>query len=202
MASVHDITHDVPVPFSTQAAASWGFVTRCGRQWLRDDWPDFNYAPERRGVLDQRGRRRSGRPIVADTVRFDNTATVGPVSTDYDPAAATGQGIGLYINGERYIFQLTGGALPPAGTKWTLRTYSGIVRAAAGSAAAGTLAAGTTPTGYTFAPVVRSPGIPGLQVKFTVTEPTATRGHDQPGPDQGAHGAGSVLRDQRVRGHD
>ena len=48
------------------------------------------------------------------------------------------------------------------------------MRAAAGSAAAGTLAAGTTPTGYTFTPVVRSAGHPGLQVKFTVTEPTAT----------------------------
>jgi hypothetical protein len=103
-----------------------------------------------------------------------STAPVGPVSTQYTAASATGTGIGLYINGERYIFQLTGGVLPPAGTKWTLRTYTGIVRAAAGSAAAGTLAAGTTPTGYTYIPQVRSPSIPGLKIKFSVTQPTST----------------------------
>jgi len=128
---------------------------------------------------------------MSEAVGYVNTATVTPVTTSYSPGAATGQGIGLYINGERYIFQLTGGALPAAGTKWTLRTYTGIVRAAAGSAAAGTLAAGTTPTGYSFAPQVRSPAIPGLQIKFTVTTPTSavaatnldlTRVHTVPDP--------------------
>ena len=123
---------------------------------------------------------------LADTVQFSEYRHGGTgVHRITALAAATGQGIGLYINGERYIFQLTGGALPAAGTKWTLRTYSGIVRAAAGNAAAGTLAAGTTPTGYTFTPVVRSPGIPGLEIKFTVTEPTAHGGHHQPGPHGG-----------------
>jgi hypothetical protein len=107
-------------------------------------------------------------------VNFVSTAAVGPVSTQYTAASATGTGIGLYINGERYIFQLTGGVLPPAGTKWTLRTYTGIVKAAAGSADAGTLAAGTTPTGYAYTPQIRSPAIPGLKVKFTVTSPTST----------------------------
>ena len=120
------------------------------------------------------GLPASGRPTWRKPWATSTRPTVTPVTTSYTAGAATGQGIGLYINGERYIFQLTGGALPAAGTKWTLRTYTGIVRAAAGSAAAGTLAAGTTPTGYTFTPQVRSPAIPGLQIKFTVTTPTST----------------------------
>jgi hypothetical protein len=176
-ASLQDVTHDVPVKFNPQAAASWGFVTDAdGSGYV--DWADFNYAPNvaewwisPNGVD---GAGFFGPATLADTVRYVETATPGPVSTQFDPVSSTGVGIGLYINGERYIFQLTGGALPPPGTKWTLRTYSGIVRTAAGNAANGTLAAGTTPTGYSFAPVVRSPGVAGLTVQFTVAQPTGT----------------------------
>ncbi|MBP2648793.1 MAG: hypothetical protein H6Q77_2417, partial [Gemmatimonadetes bacterium] len=157
----------------TQAAASWGFVTDADGDGVVS-WADFNYAPNVAEWWINDVGAPFGPADLADTVRYVSTATVRPVTTAYNPTVATGQGIGLYVNGERYIFQLTGGALPPAGTKWTLRTYTGIVRAAAGNAAAGTLAAGTTPTGYTFIPQVRSPGIPGLQVKFTVTSPVST----------------------------
>jgi hypothetical protein len=106
------------------------------------------------------------------------TPTVGPVSTLYagtgpgtapdlgKPYPATGQGFGLYINGERYIFALTGGALPAAGTVWTLRTYTGRVRAATNPASA-------TPGGYSFTPATRSPVVPGLNVNFSVTQPTS-----------------------------
>ena len=173
MASVEDLSHDVPVKFNTQAAASWGFVTDADGDGVVS-WADFNYAPNVAEWWINDVGAPFGPADLADTVRYVSTATVRPVTTAYNPTVATGQGIGLYVNGERYIFQLTGGALPPAGTKWTLRTYTGIVRAAAGNAAAGTLAAGTTPTGYTFIPQVRSPGIPGLQVKFTVTSPVST----------------------------
>lgn len=170
-ATLTDLTHDVPVPFSPHANASWGFVTDADGDGFIS-WVDFNYPVNVAEWMIDYGL--PGPATLADTVNFVNTAAVGPVSTQYTAASATGTGIGLYVNGERYIFQLTGGVLPPAGTKWTLRTYTGIVRAAAGSAAAGTLAAGTTPTGYTFIPQVRSPAIPGLQIKFTVTQPTST----------------------------
>ena len=108
---------------------------------------------------------------------FVPTVTPGPISIEQavPGALAPSNGFGLYINGERYIFQLTGGVLPPAGTQWTLRTYSGVVRAAAGSAAAGTLPSGTHADRVHLHPaVVRSPAVAGLKVKFTVTAPTST----------------------------
>ena len=48
LASVHDITHDVPVPFSTNAAASWGFVRDGGAASVVPgvvEWSDFNFPP-------------------------------------------------------------------------------------------------------------------------------------------------------------
>ena len=102
------------------------------------------------------------------------TATVTPVSfTLATPGgsqagsafATSGNGFGLYINGQQFIFALTGGALPAAGTKWTLRMYWGVVRA--------TTNPGTTdPSGYTYTPAAASPALPGLKINFTVTQPT------------------------------
>jgi hypothetical protein len=62
-----------------------------------------------------------------------DTPSLVPTSTDgiadgqnfYAGLTQTGQGFGLYVNGERYIFEL--GSLPADGTVWTLRTYSGYV---------------------------------------------------------------------------
>src|SRR6185295_620373 len=86
-----------------------------------------------------------------------------------DPAGqvSTGQGFGLYIAGHFHIFQLTGGTLPAAGTKWTLRSYAGFVTTTKG---VGT----TNPSGYTLAPIVAPPALPGLAVNFNVAEATKT----------------------------
>jgi hypothetical protein len=100
------------------------------------------------------------------------TATVTPVSFTVNPGAeaaanfvTSGNGFGLYINGQQFIFALTGGALPAAGTKWTLRMYWGVVRASSGAAT-------TDPSGYTFTAAPASPALPGLKINFTVAEPT------------------------------
>jgi len=91
-----------------------------------------------------------------------------PVSVAANPAAGTqsGTGFGLYINGERYIFRLTGGTPPASGTKWTLRTYAGIVRST--TATLGSIA----PAGYTYAATDRPPIIPGVDVRFVVGSAT------------------------------
>jgi hypothetical protein len=70
-----------------------------------------------------------GQPFTPDTI-----VTPGPIAFFKDSRAnsaaaapATGAGFGLYVSGIYTMFELTGGAVPAAGTVWTLRTYSGAV---------------------------------------------------------------------------
>jgi hypothetical protein len=175
--SVRDVTHHVPVSFAPDWGASYGFISDADADGTVS-WEDFNYIPGMAAFWVNEVGLPNGPTDPAQAVPMVATPTVGPVSTSYagtgagtapdlgKPYPATGQGFGLAINGERYIFQLTGGALPAAGTVWTLRTYTGRVRAATAPASA-------TPGGYTFVPTTRSPVVPGLKVLFTVTQPTA-----------------------------
>ena len=161
MESVEDLTHHVPVPFKERLQASWGFIPD-GDGDGKIHWEDQFYID---GICVFWFEDIAGCDAAA--VSLTNTAVVTDVSTSFDAAAAspvTGQGFGLYVNGERYIFQLTGGALPAAGTQWTLRTYTGRVDVSAGI--------GTTdPSGYRYRPAAfRSPSIPGLQVRFNFSE--------------------------------
>jgi hypothetical protein len=184
VASVRDVTHHVPVPFAPDLGASYGFITDADGDGAIS-WEDFYFIPGMAQMfIDIAGPPQSayGPTSAAQAVPLTATATIGPVSTRYagtgpgtapdltKPFPATGQGFGLYINGERYIFQITPGVtpatLPAAGTVWTLRTYVGRVRAATAPASA-------APGGYSFAPSTRSPVVPGLKVQFTVTQPTS-----------------------------
>jgi hypothetical protein len=177
VASVRDVTHHVPVLFAPDFGASYGFVTDADGDGAVS-WEDFNFIPGMDQFFIDVAGLPNGPTAPGQAVPLIATPTVGPVSTSYagtgagtapdlgKPYPVTGQGFGLYINGERYIFQLTGGAFPAAGTVWTLRTYTGRVRAA-------TAPASVAPGGYTFAPNTRSPVVPGLKVQFSVTQPTA-----------------------------
>ena len=176
VASVRDITHHLDVPFHGVPQAGWGFVTDNNGNG-KIDWVDFVHTP---GV-EQAVHTFDGAgfcpgleaiPAVAGTPLVQ-TAAVTPVSFTVDPGGAeaaanfvtSGNGFGLYINGQQFIFALTGGALPAAGTKWTLRMYWGVVTA---SADAGT----TNPSGYAYAAAPGSPALPGLKINFSVTAPT------------------------------
>ena len=131
VASVRDVTHHVPVQFAPDVGASYGFVADADGDGIIS-WNDFYFIP---GVAQFWIDLALGTPFgptnPAQAKPLVTSATVTSVSTSYAgaPFPATGQGFGLYINGERYIFQLTGGALPAAGTVWTLRTYTGRVAA-------------------------------------------------------------------------
>ena len=166
--SVRDLTHHLPVNFVPDLQAGYGFVTDASGDG-KITWEDFSWMP---GMalfwINSAGLGGVNGPAdPAEAVPLVPTATVSPVVAGFDEtAAATGSGFGLYINGERYIFQLTGGALPASGTKWTLRTYDGRVTAS-------TNAASFTPSGYRFVPKPRSPVVPGLNVQFNVTRATA-----------------------------
>ncbi|MGH7527439.1 MAG: hypothetical protein ACREMX_12140, partial [Gemmatimonadales bacterium] len=131
---------------------------------------------------------------------------IGPVSTSVateGPAGLppTGTGFGLYINGQQFIFQLTGGTPPADGTKWTLRTYAGRIAAATGAET-------TDPSGYTFTPAIGSPAVPGIKIQFNVASPTTvaaaenddlTRVHTVPDPYYVTSGFEQSTTDKIIR---
>jgi hypothetical protein len=174
VASIRDVTHHVPVRFAPDVGASYGFVADGDGDGVIS-WEDFNFIPgvvafwaENVGSNGPTDPAAPGVPLTpAPAVTSVSTSFTGSNATTLSvPYTATGQGFGLYINGERYIFQLTGGALPPSGTVWTLRTYTGRVSATTNPASA-------APSGYVFtAAPARSPVVPGLKVTFTVSQPT------------------------------
>jgi hypothetical protein len=80
-------------------------------------------------------------------------------------AAARANGFGLYVSGTFTLFELNSATPPAAGTIWTLRTYSGMVRG--GNGAGG----GPTGLGYSFAQTARPFTAVGakVEVAFDVT---------------------------------
>lgn len=173
IASVRDITHNVNVAFNPRPEATYGFVGDANGDGVID-WDDFNFLEEVSQFNDdnigQLGFCAHTDPGDGNRYQLRQNPVIGPVSTDQAQVGApqTGTGFGLYVNGERFIFQLTGGTPPASGTVWTLRTYAGLVRASSGGAT-------TTPGGYTFSAVPRPPLIPGLRVIFSVPARTDTR---------------------------
>jgi hypothetical protein len=172
--SVRDITHHVNVAFNPHPEATYGFVGDANGDGVID-WDDFNFLEEVSQFNDdnigQLGFCAHTDPGDGNRYQLRQNPVIGPVSTAGAPQvgpAQTGVGFGLYVDGERFIFQLTNGTPPASGTVWTLRTYAGLVKASSGAAT-------TTPSGYTFSPVPRPPLIPGLKVIFSVPARTDTR---------------------------
>lgn len=137
---VRDVTHNVDVPFASHAGPSWGFLTTDANGNGVLDWQDFNYIDRAHQVIrnvgggncDAAGGGSWDPGGIFTPVSLVNTPALVPTSTDgMDQAGAaglaqTGTGFGLYVNGERYIFETA--SLPGDGTVWTLRSYSGNVR--------------------------------------------------------------------------
>jgi len=136
---VRDVVHNVDVPFKPTTQSSYGFLTTDGNGNGFLDWQDFNYVDGAVQILRLVGGGNCDAaaggawdPGSAITpVPLSETPTIMPVSTQgltqmgVAGLASTGMGFGLYVNGERYIFEVSD--LPADGTVWTLRTYSGGV---------------------------------------------------------------------------
>lgn len=200
IASVRDLTHNLDVPFDETPAAGWGFV-RDGNGNGTIDWTDFAYVEDQIQVQNHvsfctnSNTGVAGPALVSPSIapegvlpepgngtRLANRATVTPVTASSsrsgpfgNPAIflpATGQGFGLYIAGHYHIFQLTGGALPTAGTRWVLRSYAGRVSASTATRQT------TNPEDYTYSfgtAGFASTALPGLQVSFNITQETGLR---------------------------
>jgi hypothetical protein len=177
VASVKDVTDHVDVPFSPIPQASYGFIPDQNGNGVIDYFDMYGVdgtAPEVAALASptvgaafcttEHDPGPGARPPLAAQ------PTIGPVSTSIAAEAGamptTGTGFGIYIAGQVFIFQLTGGQPPAEGTKWTLRQYAGTVTASTGAET-------TDPSGYAYTPLVGGPAIPGLQVKFSVAQPTA-----------------------------
>ena len=172
--SVRDVTHHVPEQFKPTYQASYGFVGDFnGNGYI--DVRDFNYVEEASQWFHSPGGANAAAlgcahidPGPGGRGLLQQQPVMLPVSVDPAATAGTesGTGFGLYINGERYIFRLTGGTAPAANTTWTLRTYAGLVRSSTASIT------GPTPSGYAYTATDRNPIIPGLEVRFLVDQPT------------------------------
>jgi hypothetical protein len=169
--SVRDVTHNVDVLFKRRPQASYGFMNTDANGNGFIDWDDFNYLDVMAysaDVISNCGTGNNGGSSATGTYKnkiafLEQVPKVQGVSMNmatFPNVRKTGDGFGLYVNGERYIFQLAGGTLPASGAVWTLRTYAGEVIASTNT--------GTNdPSGYTFIPsALRSPLIPGLKVVF------------------------------------
>ena len=185
---MRDVTHNVDVEFKPSTQSSWGFLTEDANGNGVLDWQDFNHVDGALQILRLVGggncdaaAASSWDPGAAITpVELTSTASLVPVTTQglYQAGAAgltaTGQGFGLYINGERYIFQVEG--VPGDGTTWKLRTYHGFVESDDDGEAdvedPSGYAWGADVTGSDGATGQRPPVVAGLQMSWTVPEAT------------------------------
>lgn len=179
--SVIDLTHDTEVPFNSVVRGSWGILNASAV-------PTTSY--DQRAALTQtdwmcvNGIRQFSAMQVASCsgvalpgVSLSQTAVPGPVAffhTSYGNARtapqAANNGFGLYIKGRVFIFELEGGAVPAAGTEWTMRDYAGGVNG--GSGAAGDYGP------YAYFDVVRPFTAPGASIKFAIDANNELRAPD------------------------
>lgn len=167
--SVIDITHRVPVMFKPTPQASYGFIQDGNADGVVS-WEDSQWLEHTSQMAEYLGFCAHTDPGPAGRTALTAQPALGPIgigNTKNSPPVA-GTGFGMYINGERYFFVLTGGTPPAAGTVWTLRTYAGMIRAASGAAT-------YTPSGYSLISAVRPALIPGLRVVFNVPQATEVR---------------------------
>ncbi|MGH7446394.1 MAG: hypothetical protein ACRELT_02465, partial [Longimicrobiales bacterium] len=147
--SVVDVTHDVRVRYHPHAQATHGFLTDGDGNGVLN-YGDFYYIPQT-GVACNANEVSNlpctnPAPLAAQPVVLPTDVT-GDLAGD-------GNGFGIYVNGEPYLFT---GAVP-TNTVWTLRSYNGTVT----QNAAGT---------YAFASLGRTPAVPGLGFVLQVNAP-------------------------------
>jgi hypothetical protein len=136
--SVIDVTHNVPVPLSTSRVSStWGVLNSAAQTGTSPDGSatltNFDFA-----CVEPFRSYAAGAflcPAATPAYALSNTVTPGPVGFfsggAYPPTVpivpAANAGFGLYIAGDMFTFELAGGAVPAAGTVWSLRQYTGAI---------------------------------------------------------------------------
>ena len=149
--SVIDVTHHLPVPFSGQFEASYGFISDFAGL-APGSAPDgvVSYHDIMFGPCQPLNPQWSQAGCASRNLA--SQATLGPVDVTGDDVS-DGNGFALYINSEPYFF-LTN-TLPVKPAVWTYRSYDGMVTKSGGK--------------YTFVQTPSNPAVPGLKLVFQAT---------------------------------
>jgi len=152
--SVIDITYNIPVPGpgqgwnDTTISATWGILNGSAVLGTQPDGDpalsirDFACNKSLRDV--NYGGSSFTCPAGNPNYKLSNTVVPAPVmfwsGQSYPPSSGavkaygTDPGFVMYLAGNLFAFELTGGALPAAGTVWTLRRYVGAITGGNGAA--------------------------------------------------------------------
>jgi hypothetical protein len=173
--TVHDVTHNVDVPFSPNVGSSWGFMNTDADESGAIDWVDFFSLGGSAAIADW----DDGPGYSLPESELEMTPTIGPIGLNTnDPQGQTHTGFAMYLNGMRHFFVTD--AVPPAGTVWTLRNYHGAITASTNTLTtdpsdyayhrvydtSGSVASQTEPMGN------GSPLVPGLTLHWQVETAT------------------------------
>lgn len=140
------------VPFRTRAGASWGILN--GSDVPAAQSRDARAALSASDIGCVAPFKTLAQTQTASTgicsgaaVSFVETAVPGPVvlnhtnangdtgpNSDLNAPVAANNGFGLYLKGRWFIIELAGGAVPAAGSEWTMRDYIGAIRGGTGRA--------------------------------------------------------------------
>ncbi len=166
--SVVDATHNVQVPgpdslnYANVVSASWGILNTSATTGTQPDGRaeltqrDFACVEPMRTYAVGSFTCPAGNSAYV----LSSTAVPGavaffsglayPNATNTVPGA--NNGFGLYIVGDIFTIELAGGAVPAAGTVWSLRTYAGAITGGNGSGGNGDPYTFSNPEGRTLTP--------------------------------------------------
>jgi hypothetical protein len=176
--SVVDLTYNTAVPFKPTINASWGVLNQSAATAAGS--PDNNTTTLTTGdftcIAPLPTFSLAGLPHCTTTYVLANTVVPGQIgyvagaSMANAPVVAANAGFGLYIKGRVFLVELTGGAVPAAGTAWTMRDYLGGVYGGNGTdpRCAATSATPCQWGTYAFLPMLPLPfNAPGASVQYT-----------------------------------
>lgn len=174
--TVRDSTHRITLPFTSQGGSGWGFVNvsaviAAGATAGTNPPTDINdgSGTPNINVLGYHHIYATRPTCFPDwwaipCADLEQNADLQPVDFNAD-GTADGNGIGLMINGEFFIMEMS--ALPAAGTQWRFRAVTGDMSATCTPPLGAAVLTDCTAYQFTGAPV-RPSFVPGLTYKLTV----------------------------------
>jgi hypothetical protein len=130
--SVIDATHNVPVAFGATVGATWGILNAANAAGTGSSDGSATLSSLDMACVAPLSTSATIQGLIpcTDAYSLSNTAVPGPTAflvTGLVTVPAANPGFIMYLPGHWFTFELTGGALPAAGTVWTMRSYAGAI---------------------------------------------------------------------------